>query len=718
MGLAVIVILVCAFGFLVYHKFDLRQRQLLARMQAVPAAPTNDGMIPKAHSEQSDIDPPHDHDPGHSFGPTHGRTAGELSPESHRPDDSLLFSDSSRRHSPAPQSAAEPHSADVSAHHPRTATSLPHHDSAVNAPAERTALNGGNVTTEPSTEELLASLAGRHSQRESATAAPVNAAPVNATPVNATPVNTVSLNSQSGTSDSPWPADDPFASAATAPASSAPSTSALLFSDDETASGDTRRTDGRRHSEHSHSLAEAIGPQRDDFEAFEKQPPAEPPSPEPSFADFGHNNGRTTAPSQHHERPHGANSTSLDPVASAERDADNFPPPNELFDNGNAVLPPATEIASADTPSAPHWERNAGTVRHETSDSNVGLGLPAELDNHPGNHHRADSDHRADGDHLAGNDHSGGSPAHKHNSGEPAFDGHSASNNSDGLLIAMLDSANQSEAATPKHHEQSFPPADDATLSDPRSRSTPNSPSPFDTADAGFATDHKTKHGGFESHPEEPGTHAAQGQKFGDVPSGFPAEQQHRLTVPNIVRADDPTNGRRPAGNVRSAGHRDSSGNKIQQVSAATEPCAVCEVQPDDTYWTISRRMYDTPRYFSALALYNQHRIPDPKKLRPGMKVLIPAPEVLHDRFPELFPETTSQGPLRTGYFLQPDGAPAYRVGERETLSEVSQKHLGRASRWMEIYRMNQSVLKDPNRLKPGTVLNLPSDATNIQTVP
>lgn len=156
------------------------------------------------------------------------------------------------------------------------------------------------------------------------------------------------------------------------------------------------------------------------------------------------------------------------------------------------------------------------------------------------------------------------------------------------------------------------------------------------------------------------------------------------------------------------------------QLTAATEECAICEVQPKDNYWTISRRAYGTARYFSSLAEYNRHRIPDPRKLRPGMKVLVPDPKILEAKYPEFFKDQKKleQRRLPSGFFLQKDGSPAYRVGARETLGEISQKHLGRASRWIQIFRMNQQILQDPNKLKPGTVIRLPDDATNVQLRP
>jgi len=63
-------------------------------------------------------------------------------------------------------------------------------------------------------------------------------------------------------------------------------------------------------------------------------------------------------------------------------------------------------------------------------------------------------------------------------------------------------------------------------------------------------------------------------------------------------------------------------------------------------------------------------------------------------------------------------GSPAYRVGERETISEISARFLGRSSRWIEIYRLNQSVVKDPNKLKAGLILALPADAAEVNVVP
>ncbi|MCA9059410.1 MAG: LysM peptidoglycan-binding domain-containing protein [Planctomycetaceae bacterium] len=154
------------------------------------------------------------------------------------------------------------------------------------------------------------------------------------------------------------------------------------------------------------------------------------------------------------------------------------------------------------------------------------------------------------------------------------------------------------------------------------------------------------------------------------------------------------------------------------QKPAADIPCDVLEVTEGDNYWTLSKKAYGTIRYFSALAVFNQNRIPDPRKMRPGMKILVPTAEVLEERYPELFDDLQPKTVQPAEFLVLENGQPAYRVGERETLSEISERLLGRSSRWIEIYRLNRQTLKDPNRLKPGMILLLPDDAVEVNVNP
>jgi nucleoid-associated protein YgaU len=153
--------------------------------------------------------------------------------------------------------------------------------------------------------------------------------------------------------------------------------------------------------------------------------------------------------------------------------------------------------------------------------------------------------------------------------------------------------------------------------------------------------------------------------------------------------------------------------------ASATQPAVaedrIYEVQPGDNYWSISKAFYNSGRYFGALAQYNAHRIPSPEKMKPGMKVLIPDALVLHQRFPKLVGSAEAKPVLPTGFFVDEQGQPAYRVGSGDTLGGIAQLHLGRVSRAGQLYGMNKDRIRDPNNLTLGTVLRLPADASQIQ---
>ena len=174
---------------------------------------------------------------------------------------------------------------------------------------------------------------------------------------------------------------------------------------------------------------------------------------------------------------------------------------------------------------------------------------------------------------------------------------------------------------------------------------------------------------------------------------------------------------------------RFDSSSRFSGASIKNQP-GVYEVLSGDNYWSISKKQYGTARYFLALSRYNRQRIPDEKRMRPGMKVLTPSPEILQIQYPDLFPKrsaqssrsqksdsTTSKTSQPSGFFRGRSREPLYRVGEQDTLSGIAQKHLGRSSRWIQIYELNRSRLPSPNNLTIGTVLQLPADASNVRLV-
>ena len=146
-------------------------------------------------------------------------------------------------------------------------------------------------------------------------------------------------------------------------------------------------------------------------------------------------------------------------------------------------------------------------------------------------------------------------------------------------------------------------------------------------------------------------------------------------------------------------------------------------IAENDTYWKISQKAYRTSRYYRALTSYNQSRISDPTKMPLGQEILLPPERELELKYPELFPGQQKDRTIvqtsaeRSGFLTDNLGTPQYRVGENDTLSAIAQRHLGRASRWIQIYELNRKQIPDPNRLKIGTVLTLPTDASNVRVI-
>ncbi len=169
-------------------------------------------------------------------------------------------------------------------------------------------------------------------------------------------------------------------------------------------------------------------------------------------------------------------------------------------------------------------------------------------------------------------------------------------------------------------------------------------------------------------------------------------------------------------------------------------------VEANDSFWSIARQTYGDPKYFQALAKHNERTIPDPRSMRPGVVVATPPAEELHRLYPEFFEGVRQTAQIdvhsaeidhfsgrfpsgvgddsarlragdQTGFFVVGRGRARYRVGSGDSLGSIAQRHLGKASRWEEIYRLNEDRLADPHRLKIGTVLRLPRDARGERVV-
>ncbi len=179
-------------------------------------------------------------------------------------------------------------------------------------------------------------------------------------------------------------------------------------------------------------------------------------------------------------------------------------------------------------------------------------------------------------------------------------------------------------------------------------------------------------------------------------------------------------------------GSSDASPRMATKGSVPTASGPTYVIQPNDNFWSISRKRYGAGRYYLALAQHNLQAIPDEKRMKPGIEISTPEISVLEQRYAALIPSPAQPDPAPTvvkkqvkksedaapaGFFLSADGTPLYRVGGHDTLTEIAKSHLGRSSRWVQILEMNRNVLQDGNSLKIGTVLKLPADASRVQVV-
>ena len=140
-------------------------------------------------------------------------------------------------------------------------------------------------------------------------------------------------------------------------------------------------------------------------------------------------------------------------------------------------------------------------------------------------------------------------------------------------------------------------------------------------------------------------------------------------------------------------------------------------VQPNDNYWVISRRLYGTGAYFRALAEHNRNKVPQEDQLTVGQSISAPGVTELEELYPELCPkpsrrEIVKQRATSVGRLSSYRGGRTYTVQQGDTLFDIARYELGKASRWSEIYELNRDVIgEDYDYLPTGLQLALPSDA-------
>ncbi len=95
----------------------------------------------------------------------------------------------------------------------------------------------------------------------------------------------------------------------------------------------------------------------------------------------------------------------------------------------------------------------------------------------------------------------------------------------------------------------------------------------------------------------------------------------------------------------------------------------------------------------------------------------MPKPKPIETKFIEPIEKTQDQQvwgnrgyitQSETPQILEPMNLEKYTVQKKDTLQKISQKFYGTSKKWNKIYEANKDILRGPNKVYPGQVINIP----------
>lgn len=130
-------------------------------------------------------------------------------------------------------------------------------------------------------------------------------------------------------------------------------------------------------------------------------------------------------------------------------------------------------------------------------------------------------------------------------------------------------------------------------------------------------------------------------------------------------------------------------------------------VKPNDTLYSIAKLYYGNGSLADELAVYNTDRIPDNLIIIPDLRLLIPDRNVLlgDNNNSNNINNSESANPPVTNNTAYKE----YKIKPGDTMTEISMHELGTFRRWHEIYELNKDVIDDPDRLKAGVTIKIPT---------
>jgi len=199
---------------------------------------------------------------------------------------------------------------------------------------------------------------------------------------------------------------------------------------------------------------------------------------------------------------------------------------------------------------------------------------------------------------------------------------------------------------------------------------------------------------------------AAGGAASGDTSRQWTSGGAAAQTAPNSTYASPQTS------LLGSLGRQDAG-------RATTGKDGTYVVQPGDSYWVISERLYGTSAYFRALEHHNRAKTPEKDRLQMGDTILAPDVAELEQAYPDMCPKPEHREATQRRTILGSTQSPTgtervYVVQQGDNLFDIARYELGKATRWTEIVDLNKQLLgsdlNDLNYLTPGMKLILPRD--------
>ena len=148
--------------------------------------------------------------------------------------------------------------------------------------------------------------------------------------------------------------------------------------------------------------------------------------------------------------------------------------------------------------------------------------------------------------------------------------------------------------------------------------------------------------------------------------------------------------------------------NSVQEYSPTYVNTGSYTVQPNDSFWTIAKRVYGSGEYARALAQYNSSLV-SPQSLTVSVQIKTPPVETLERQFPGLCPSRGLASSAASTANAAPAGTRVYIVDQEESVMEIARRELGSILYCSQVYALNQEQLSGSvDRVKPGVRLLLP----------